>query len=452
MERTIAAVATPAGAGGIAIIRLSGDDAVNIAASVFSAPDKIRNAKTHTIHYGFVKDGDDRIDEVLVSIMRAPRSYTGEDVVEINSHGGVVVTNKILDVVLKAGAYPAGPGEFTKRAFLNGKMDLTRAEAVIDIINAKNELSRKNAFSQLEGSLGDKISKVRSELVSLAARMQVAIDYPDEDLEDIDISEILEILKKCQADTERLISLSKNGKIVSDGITCAIAGKPNVGKSSLLNLLSGYERAIVTEVAGTTRDVVTESVTFDSIPLVLYDTAGIHDTDDIVEKIGVSRSEQAIDNCELILFMLDASTGVTAEEAELLKIVKTKKHIIIINKTDAASEFDFTEFTDGSPVVNMSVKNEDGLKALSEAIHSMFDLGELVSGDNTIITNMRHKTALYNAKESLDKAVSGIEAGLPQDLVTIDMNDAMDSLGEITGATVSEDVVAEIFHRFCVGK
>lgn len=452
MERTIAAIATPAGAGGIAIIRLSGSDAVDIAASVFSAPKRLKSAPTHTIHYGFIVDGDERIDEVLVSIMRAPRSYTGEDVVEINSHGGVVVTNKILDTVLKAGAYPAGPGEFTKRAFLNGKMDLTRAEAVIDIINAKNELSQKNAFSQLEGSLGDKITNVRSQLVSLAARMQVAIDYPDEDLEDIDISEILDILKKCKEDTDKLIKLSKNGKIVSDGITCAIAGKPNVGKSSLLNLLTGYERAIVTEVAGTTRDIVTENVTLDGIPLVLYDTAGIHDTDDVVEKIGVSRSEQAIDNCELILFMLDASTGICEEEIKLLELVKTKKHIIIINKTDINDNLDFSDYINGSPVVYMSVKNEDGLKSLSDEIHSMFDIGELSSGDNTIITNMRHKTALYNANESLKKAISGLEDGLPQDLITIDMNDAMDSLGEITGATVSEDVVSEIFHRFCVGK
>lgn len=451
MERTIAAVATPVGTGGVSIIRISGSEAVQIAASVFSVPKRILQAATHTINYGYITDGGERIDEVLVSVMRAPRSYTGEDVVEINSHGGVVVTNKILETVIKAGAYPAEPGEFTKRAFINGKMDLTRAEAVIDLINAKNELGRKNAFAQLSGSLADKITKVRGELVSLAARMQVAIDYPDEDLEDVDTDEILKILKLCEEEIIHLIHLSKNGKIVSDGITTAIVGKPNVGKSSFLNLLAGYERAIVTDVAGTTRDVITENVTFDSIPLALYDTAGIRDTEDIVEKIGVDRSEKTIENCELVLFMLDADSGVTDDELRLLDSIRQKKHIIIINKTDI-SDTDFSDIILDSPAVYMSVKNEEGLQELSGVLHSMFDLGELTAGDNTVITNMRHKTALFNAKKSIDKAISSIQSGMPQDLITIDMNDAMDSLGEITGATVSEDVVSEIFHRFCVGK
>jgi len=455
MERTIAAVATPKGAGGISVIRISGSEAVNIGASVFSRPDEIKNAESHTIHYGFIVEGEKKIDEVLVSVMRAPKTYTGEDVVEINSHGGVIVTNKVLDAVIKAGAYPAEPGEFTKRAFINGKMDLTRAEAVIDLINAKNELSRKNAFSQLEGSLGDKISGVRQKLVNLAANMQVAIDYPDEDLEDVTRDDIINVLKECRNDIDRLIKSSENGRIVSEGIATAIVGKPNVGKSSLLNMLSGYERAIVTDIAGTTRDIITENVTLDGIPLALFDTAGIHETEDKVEKIGVSRSQWAIENSDLVVMLLDASTDIEAEDREILKSVKDKKHIIAVNKTDKKDNPDknkYDEFADGSPIVFISAKNGDGLSDLSEKIKEMFQLGELETENNTVITNMRHKTALYNAFESIKAAVEAMEAGVPQDIITIDMNNAMDSLGEITGATVSEDVVSEIFHRFCVGK
>lgn len=455
MERTIAAIATPKGSGGISIIRISGADAVRIAASVFSRPDTILNADSHTIHYGFVVDDGKKVDEVLVSVMRAPKTYTGEDVVEINSHGGIVVTNKVLDCVIRAGAYHAEPGEFTKRAFINGKMDLTRAEAVIDLINAKNELSRKNAFSQLEGSLGDKISEVRSKLINLAANMQVAIDYPDEDLEDIDRDGITEVLKCCRDDISKLIKSAENGKIVSEGIVTAIVGKPNVGKSSLLNTLSGYERAIVTDIAGTTRDIITENVNLDGIPLSLFDTAGIHETEDVVEKIGVSRSQQAIENADLVIMLLDASGEIEEADIEILKSVKDKKHIIAVNKTDMQSEKNdekYEALAEGSPIVFISAKKGDGLDKLSEAVRNMFDLGELETENNTVITNMRHKTALYNAYESINAAIVAMESGVPQDLITIDMNNAMDSLGEITGASVSEDVVNEIFHRFCVGK
>lgn len=455
MERTIAAIATPKGAGGISIIRISGSEAISIGASVFSRPDIIKNADSHTIHYGFIVDGKKKIDEVLVSVMRAPKTYTGEDVVEINSHGGIVVTNKVLDCVIRAGAYPAEPGEFTKRAFVNGKMDLTRAEAIIDLINAKNELSRKNAFSQLEGSLGDKISEVRSKLVNLAANMQVAIDYPDEDLEDVTRDDIINVLKACRHDIDKLIKSSENGKIVSEGIVTAIVGKPNVGKSSLLNMLSGYERAIVTDIAGTTRDIITESVNLDGVPLSLFDTAGIHDTEDVVEKIGVSRSQQAIENSDLVIMLLDASGEIDDSDMEILKSVKDKKHIIAVNKTDMQKDMDkavYEKLAEGSPLVFISAKRGDGLDELSETVKNMFNLGELESENNTVITNMRHKTALYNAFESLKAAIEAMEAGVPQDLITIDMNNAMDSLGEITGATVSEDVVSEIFHRFCVGK
>lgn len=452
MGRTIAAIATPRGTGGVSIIRISGEETLKIAEKIFSSPDKIKNAGSHTIHYGFICDKNGvRMDEVLLSIMKAPRTYTGEDVVEINCHGGITVTEKILDLCFEAGAYPAEPGEFTKRAFLNGKMDLSRAEAVIDLINAKNELSRKNAFSQLEGSLQSQINGVRSSLISLAAEMQVAIDYPDEDLEDVTRSDIIDMLKTCLEKLRKLLKEAENGRIVSEGIKTAIVGKPNVGKSSLLNRFSGTQRAIVTDIAGTTRDVITESVNFYGLPIVLFDTAGIHETDDPVEKIGVSRSKEAIENADLIIVLIDAVTGIDEADRTVLEQTRGKQRIIAVNKTDESEFIDIKE-PDNAKVIPISAKTGDGLETLSDEIKKMFDMGKIFAEDNTIITNMRHKTAVRNAAESLSKAIEAMECGIPQDLITIDMNNAMDSLGEITGATVSEDVVAEIFHRFCVGK
>ncbi len=452
MERTIAAIATPRGTGGVSIIRISGEDAFEIAARIFSAPDKIKNAGSHTIHYGFICDKNGKhTDEVLLSIMKAPKTYTGEDVVEINCHGGISVTEKILDICFAAGAYPAEPGEFTKRAFLNGKMDLSRAEAVIDLINAKTELSRKNAFSQLEGSLESRITEVRNTLISLAAGMQVAIDYPDEDLEDVTRTDITDTLRNCLRRLEKLLKESENGRIVAEGIKTAIAGKPNVGKSSLLNRFSGTQRAIVTDIAGTTRDVITESVNFYGLPIVLFDTAGIHETDDPVEKIGVSRSREAIENADLVIVLTDAVTGIDDADRAVLEETRGKQRIIAVNKTDAGDYIPVKE-PDNAAVIPISAKTGEGLTELAEQIKKMFDMGAIMAEDNSIITNMRHKTAVREASESLLKAIEAMECGIPQDLITIDMNNAMDSLGEITGATVSEDVVAEIFHRFCVGK
>lgn len=448
MERTIAAIATALGKGGISIIRISGESAIQIADSVFSKD--IMKAQSHTIHYGFVCDGEEQIDQVLVSVMRAPKTYTGEDVVEINCHGGIAVTNRVLNTVLAAGADMAEAGEFTKRAFLNGKIDLSQAEAVIDIINAENEMAQGNAFGQLKGKLSEEITAIREQIIKLSARMQVAIDYPDEDLEDITPHEIAKTLEQCQITTTNLLKNADNGKIITDGIFAAIVGKPNVGKSSLLNCLSKSSRAIVTDIAGTTRDTIEEKINLDGIPLVLVDTAGIRDTEDVVERIGVERSKQSINAADVIFVMIDANTGITDEDKEILEQTKDKKRIIIVNKTDV-SDFDISCFV-GEKVVLMSAKTSSGTFELSEIIKDMYNIGELSKSKMPVITNARQKRALKLADEALSRAISVIKTGQPQDLAALDIYEAADRLGEITGQTVSDDIVSSIFHDFCVGK
>lgn len=445
---TIAAIATALGKGGISIIRISGKDAISIANSIFSK--SIKNVKSHTIHYGFIKVNGEEIDQVLLSVMRAPRTYTGEDVVEINCHGGIAVTNCVLNAVISAGASLAEAGEFTKRAFLNGKIDLSQAEAVIDIINAENEMAQGNAVSQLRGKLSEEITAIRERIIRLSARMQVAIDYPDEDLEDITPKEIGEALKECKKTTEELLKSADNGKIITDGIYAALVGKPNVGKSSLLNCLSKSNRAIVTDIAGTTRDTIEEKINLDGIPLVLVDTAGIRDTEDAVEKIGVERSKQSISAADVIFVIIDAKTGLTDEDREILAHTEGKNRIIIVNKTDI-SDFDVSGFKD-EKIVLMSAKTGEGTKHLSRIIKDMYNIGELSKSKKPVITNARQKAALKLADEALMRAISVIGEGLPQDLATLDIYEAADRLGEITGQTVSDDIVNSIFHDFCVGK
>lgn len=456
MEKTIAAISTAMGTGGIAVIRISGNRAVEIADKVFSGSVKLADVPSHTVHYGFVKNaGGEKVDEVLATVMRAPRTFTREDVVEISAHGGIIASKGVLDAVIKAGAYMALPGEFTKRAFLNGRIDLSQAEAVIDIINAKNELSQRSALSQLEGALSKEIAGVRSRLVHLAAQMQVTIDYPDEDLEDITIDDIRNTAEECRVRADRLLATADRGKILRDGIKTAIVGKPNVGKSSLLNSLAGEDRAIVTDVAGTTRDVIEEYINLDGIPLLLTDTAGIRETDDVVERIGVEKSRRSIEDADLVIVMLDGSEPPDEEDMEVLAAARGKKRIILINKSDlgknACLESVMTE-ANGSPVLNISAKTHEGLDALSERIREMYSLGELTGGDSAVIINMRHKSALADASAALMRVVEAIDAGMPSDIVSIDINMAIDSLGEITGETVSEDIVNTIFHEFCVGK
>lgn len=444
-EKTVAAISTPVGVGGIAVIRISGNDAVEIVSKIFKGKDDILNVETHTVHYGHIADGEEIIDEVLVTVMRAPRSFTGEDVVEIGTHGGVVASKMVLKTLIKYGAYPAGPGEFTKRAFLNGKIDLSEAEGVIDIINAKNEMAEKNAVGQASGRLSKKIDEIRNNLVKLAASMQVIIDYPDEELEDVTIDDIGRIAGEEKEKIKELIESSERGKLFTEGILTAIVGRPNVGKSSLLNVLAGEERAIVTDIAGTTRDVIEESVDLNGVILRLMDTAGIRNTDDTVERIGVERSYESIKKADLVLAVFDASEELTAEDYEILEKTKDTKRIVIINKTDISDKYSL----DG---IAISAKTGEGIDELSNKIKEMHDWGKIGQSDEPVVTNMRHVAALTKARESLQNIILGAKSYIPSDILSIDLNDAIDALGEITGAVVSEDIVAEIFHNFCVGK
>ena len=456
MKKTIAAISTPPGTGGIAVIRISGDQALKIGDRIFRGRGKLSDAASHTIHYGFiVNEQNEKIDEVLVSVMRAPKTFTTEDTIEINTHGGTMTVQNVLTTVIKAGAVMAEPGEFTKRAFLNGRIDLSQAEAVIDIINSKNELSRKNALSQLEGTLSKEIRAIRQELVHLAARMQVLIDYPDEELEDVTEQEIEQIVSQCAERAGKLLDTADNGKIIKDGIRTAIAGKPNVGKSSLLNSLARADRAIVTDIAGTTRDVIEESVNLNGVPILLTDTAGIRDTDDAVEKIGVERSKKSIQEADLVLVMLDGSELLTDEDRSVLRATHDKKRIIIINKTDLGRP-KYTEAVrakaNGDPVLEISALTGSGLEELAAEIRQIYNFHAMSGNSGAVITNMRHKQALLAAREALYRAADAIQSGMPADIASIDMNEAISALGEITGETVSDDIVNEIFHHFCVGK
>lgn len=444
-NRTIAAISTPQGTGGLSVIRISGDKAVEIADKIFRGK-SLKAVQTHTVHYGHIVDKKGEIiDEVLATVMLSPRTFTREDTVEISCHGGSVTTRAVLNAAIEAGAYMAEPGEFTKRAFMNGRIDLSQAEAVIDIINAKNELSRRNAVSQLGGTLSREIKAVRDELVHLAAQMQVIIDYPDEDLEDVTTEDIENICRSCANKLERLIKSADNGRMIKEGIKTAIVGKPNVGKSSILNYLAQDERAIVTDIAGTTRDVIEESVTINGIPLILSDTAGIHDTEDTVEKIGVEKSRRYIDSADLVIVVIDSATGIDSEDEAILKETEGKTRIILYNKTDIGG----AEIEEG---IAVSAKTGEGMDELAAEITRICRLDEIQSENGTVITNMRHKTALINAQSALADSAKALSMGMPTDIVSIDIAAAMEALGEITGETVRDSVVNDIFHNFCVGK
>lgn len=443
--RTIAAISTPQGAGGIAVIRLSGENSIEIADKVFRGKNSLADAESHTIHYGHINDGIRNIDEVLVSVMRAPKTYTREDVVEISTHGGYTASRLVIAELIKAGAVPAEPGEFTKRAFLNGRIDLSQAEGVIDIINSKTALEQKYALSQAEGGLSKEIKELRAGLVNLAARMQVAIDYPDEDLEDVTDGEIEEILSENVSEIEKLLKTADNGRIIKEGIKTAIVGKPNVGKSSILNYIAKSDRAIVTDIAGTTRDVIEEFVNFGGVPLKLLDTAGIRETSDVVEKIGVERSKRAIDEAELIILVRDLSRPQDEEDEALLALTKDKKRIVVANKSDIKIE-------DAEGCIEISAKTGEGMDRLSEEIKKLYNLGMLEDEQEIVVTNLRHISSLVGAKEAAVRAQDAILSGFPQDMAALDIYAAIDALGEITGDTVSEAIVSEIFHSFCVGK
>ncbi len=444
-NRTIAAISTPKGVGGIAVIRISGPDAIAVADRVFSGKKALKDAESHTISYGHIISDGEVLDEVLVSVMRAPKTFTREDVVEINTHGGSVAARRVLESVLENGAYAAEAGEFTKRAFMNGRIDLSQAEAVIDIINAKTELAHKNALSQAQGHLKKRIEEIREELTTLAAAMQVSIDYPDEELEELTPEDIYERLLKIKAIAGRIIDSAKRGRVIKEGIRTAIIGRPNVGKSSLLNYLAMEERAIVTDIAGTTRDVIEETVEIDGIALRLMDTAGIRSTDDEIERLGVERSVAFIESAELILLVLDAAVGLLDEDKELLEKTEGKMRIILVNKTDTGKNLDI----DGS--IAISAKTGDGMEKLSEEIKRLYAL-EKIGAEEITLTNERQTGALMRAYEAIERAADAISGGMCQDFAALDINEALSAIGEIDGRTVSEDIVDAVFRDFCVGK
>lgn len=454
---TIAAIATAMSNSGIGIVRISGDEALEVADRIFrpkKGSRKVSDMETHTIHYGYVVDGEEVVDEVMLLIMKAPRSYTCEDTIEIDCHGGVLVMKKILETVLKYGARPAEPGEFTKRAFLNGRIDLSQAESVIDVINAQNELALKSSVSQLQGAVLEKIKDIRAVVLHEIAFIESALDDPEHVSLDGYPEQLHGIMSDAHAKVKKLLDSSDNGKMLKEGINTAIVGKPNAGKSSLLNILVGEERAIVTEIAGTTRDILQEQIQIGGIGLNVIDTAGIRDTEDIVEKIGVNKSREYIEKADLIIYVVDSSTELDENDQEIIEAIQDKKAIVLLNKSDLDAKTDATvlEKRLNKPILSISAKNNTGIHELEKLIEEMFFSGKLSFNDEVYITNIRQKNALAEAESSLKMVLQSIDDGMPEDFFTIDMMNAYEVLGTIIGESVGEDLVNEIFSKFCMGK
>ncbi len=457
---TIAAISTPMGEGAIAIVRLSGEEAIAIADTIFKAKSrkKLSEVETHTIHYGNIvdPDKDQVVEEVMVSLMRGPRTFTREDVVEINCHGGLVSVNRLLQLVLTQGARLAEPGEFTKRAFLNGRIDLSQAEAVMDLIRAKTDRAMNVAIDQMEGRLSKLIQRLRQELLETLAHIEVNIDYPEyDDVEEMTHSVLIEKASKVRNEIEILLRTSNQGKILREGLSTVIIGRPNVGKSSLLNSLVHENKAIVTDIPGTTRDVIEEYVNVRGVPLRLVDTAGIRETEDIVERIGVERSREVLKKADLILLVLNYNEALTEEDEKLFEAVKGMDTIVIINKTDLPQKIDLhrvKEITSSQHLVTTSLLEEEGIDTLEEAISSMFFAGNIESSDLTYVSNSRHIALLHQAKKTIEDAISGIEMNVPVDMVQIDLTRTWEILGEIIGDAVHENLINQLFSQFCLGK
>lgn len=456
---TIAAISTPPGEGAISIVRLSGEDAVAIADRVYQSGTKaLADVPSHTIHYGHIIDpkNEELLDEVMVSVMRAPKTFTREDVVEINCHGGIVVVNQLLQLLLREGARLAEPGEFTKRAFLNGRMDLSQAEAVMDLIRAKTDKAMQVALHQLDGNLSGLIRSLRQEILETLAQVEVNIDYPEyDDVEELTTRLLLEKAEFVKAQIEGLLTTAKQGKILREGLSTAIIGRPNVGKSSLLNHLLQEEKAIVTDIAGTTRDVIEEYVNVRGVPLKLIDTAGIRETEDIVERIGVERSRKALAESDLILLVLNQNEVLTQEDKQLLAATEGLKRIILLNKMDLPSMLDKDELrqlAENEEILPVSVLSSTGMEQLELKIADLFFGGETGEKDATYVSNTRHIALLDQAVLSLEEVIRGIQAGMPVDLVQIDMTRCWDYLGEIVGDSVQDELITQLFSQFCLGK
>lgn len=452
---TIAAISTGMSNSGIGIVRISGDEAFDIADRIYKGKEKIKDAGSHTIHYGHITDGKEVIDEVLLMVMKAPGTYTGEDTVEIDCHGGTYVVKRVLETVLRNGARAAEPGEFTKKAFLNGKMDLSQAEAVIDVITSENEYALQSSVSQLKGILKNKINDIRNKIIYHTAFIESALDDP----EHISVDGYGETLRTASSEIiqelENLLKSADNGRVMKEGINTVIVGKPNAGKSSLLNVLSGHERAIVTDIEGTTRDILEEQIRLGELSLNVIDTAGIRDTEDVIEKIGVDRAQEYARNADLIIYVVDASKELDVNDKRIMDLISGKNTIILLNKSDldtVITREQMEKQTGGIPVISVSAKEEQGITELENLVKKMFLKGEISFNDQIYISNVRQKSALSDALESMKKVVESIDDGMSEDFYSIDLMDAYESLGAITGESAGEDLINEIFSKFCMGK
>lgn len=454
---TIAAISSAAGNSGIGIIRVSGDEAIEVVDKIFRPANKnkkLENVESHTVHYGHIMDGDKTLDQVLVIVMKNPHSYTGEDTVEIDCHGGMLILKKVLDLVLKNGARTAEPGEFTKRAFLNGRIDLSQAEAVMDLINSKNDFALNSSIEQLKGGVSDAIKDIRKDIIYHIAFIESALDDPEHISLDGYDEEITEMLNENINKISKLVNSFDNGRIMKEGIKTVILGKPNAGKSSLLNLMLGEDRAIVTDIEGTTRDTLEENINFNGLSLKIIDTAGIRDTEDLVERIGVNKAKEIAKEGDLIIYVVDGSRELDDNDREIIKLINDKQAIILVNKSDMDTVINIDELKKDSnrDVILFSAKNGEGMDQLEEEIRNMFYSGKVTYNDQVYITNARHKEALENALESLKQVKNSVDAGMPEDFYSIDLMDAYTDLGLIIGESVEDDLVNEIFSKFCMGK
>ncbi|HEA6098992.1 TPA: tRNA uridine-5-carboxymethylaminomethyl(34) synthesis GTPase MnmE [Staphylococcus aureus] len=455
---TITSISTPMGEGAIGIVRLSGPQAVEIADKLYKGKHLLNDVPSHTINYGHINDPESKevVEEVMVSVLRAPKTFTREDIIEINCHGGILTINRVLELTMTYGARMAEPGEFTKRAFLNGRIDLSQAEAVMDFIRSKTDRASKVAMNQIEGRLSDLIKKQRQSILEILAQVEVNIDYPEyDDVEDATTEFLLEQSKEIKQEINRLLDTGAQGKIMREGLSTVIVGKPNVGKSSMLNNLIQDNKAIVTEVAGTTRDVLEEYVNVRGVPLRLVDTAGIRETEDIVEKIGVERSRKALSQADLILFVLNNNEALTQEDYTLYEVVKNEDVIVIVNKMDLEQNIDINEVKDmigDTPLIQTSMLKQEGIDELEIQIRDLFFGGEVQNQDMTYVSNSRHISLLKQARQTIQDAIDAAESGVPMDMVQIDLTRTWEILGEIIGETASDELIDQLFSQFCLGK